>query len=376
MRKPTARSELRTGAGAGAADDIAPRLLPWFERHGRHSLPWQTDRSAYRVWISEIMLQQTQVATVIPYFERFVARFPSLVSLAAADLDDVLAHWSGLGYYARARNLHRAAQIVAAEHDARLPDEFDALAALPGIGRSTAGAILALAHGRRFAILDGNVKRVLARYHAVPGWPGEARVGRELWALAEWHTPQARVGDYTQAIMDLGASVCTRTRPHCAVCPLAGGCRAHEAGAMHRYPAPRPKRARPKREVAVLVLRHGARGVLLERRPAAGVWGGLYSLPELGEHDSAGQWCERRLGARPVTERELPPVFHAFTHFELELRPRLIELAAAPAAAMDGDGWLWYNARESQAVGLPAPVGRLLRKLAAAGDASLEGRIP
>jgi len=338
---------------------LAPRLLEWFDAHGRHDLPWQLERTPYSVWVSEVMLQQTQVGTVIPYYERFIARFPTVAALAAAPLDDVLANWAGLGYYARARNLWRAACIVVAEHGGRVPEDFDALHALPGIGRSTAGAILAQALGGRFPILDGNVKRVLARYHAVAGWPGESRVANELWRHSEAHTPRERVADYTQAIMDLGATLCTRAKPACTVCPLASDCAAALAGAQALYPAPRPKRERAQRRVAVLVVRAPDGRVLLERRPAQGIWGGLYSLPELGREESPREWCARSLGACVAAERELSVIEHAFTHFDLDLEPMLVTLAASPSAVQDRDDWLWCRP-EALAVGVPAPVAALL----------------
>jgi A/G-specific adenine glycosylase len=340
---------------------IAPALLAWFDLHGRRDLPWQTERTPYSVWISEIMLQQTQVGTVIPYFHRFMARFPTLRALAAAELDDVLAQWSGLGYYARARNLWSAARIVVEEHAGSLPATLDELQALPGIGRSTAGAILAQARGMRLPILDGNVKRVLARYHAVEGWPGSPSVMNALWSYAEAHTPHERVADYTQAIMDLGATVCTRTRPACTVCPLVGDCAAGRTGTQTRYPAPRPKRVRAQRRVAVLIVQAPDGRVLLERRPAAGIWGGLYSLPELPADASPRHWCERVFGVGVVAERTLTTVEHAFTHFDLDLEPCLLRLAAEPSAVMDRDDWLWCKPREL-AVGVPAPVATLLRE--------------
>ncbi len=346
---------------------IAPRLLPWFDVHGRHHLPWQIDRTAYRVWISEIMLQQTQVATVIPYFQRFMARFPDVAALAQASVDEVLALWSGLGYYARARNLHNAARRVVDDHAGELPAAFDALAALPGIGRSTAGAILALAHEQRFAILDGNVKRVLTRYHAVEGWPGDTRVARELWSLAEHHTPHERVRDYTQAIMDLGATLCGRSRPDCARCPLSGDCLAYARGTPQRYPTPRRRRERPCRETSMLIVQADDGAVLLQRRPAAGVWGGLYCFPEPEDDESASQWCRRQLGARRCRDHRLPSLTHAFTHFELTIHPVLVRLESLPAAVMEGEEWLWYKREQSRQVGLPAPVARLLDVLAA-GD--------
>ncbi len=339
---------------------VAPRLLAWFDAHGRHDFPWQRDRKPYSVWVSEIMLQQTQVGTVIPFYERFMRRFPTLQALATAPLDDVLAHWSGLGYYARARNLWRAARIVSDEHDGELPASFDALHALPGIGRSTAGAILAQAHGQRWPILDGNVKRVLARFHAVPGWPGEPPVANALWSYAEAHTPHERVADYTQAIMDLGATLCARSRPACTVCPLASECAAALAGTQARYPARRPRRERPQRCVAVLVVRDPDGRVLLERRPARGIWGGLYSLPELRADDSASDWCARVLGAAVAAERVLATIAHAFTHFDLDLTPRVLELAAAPAVVNDRDDLYWCRPGADLGVGVPAPVAALL----------------
>ena len=340
---------------------LAPRLLAWFDAHGRHDLPWQRERTPYSVWVSEIMLQQTQVGTVVPYFERFMTRFPSLAALAQAPLDDVLGAWSGLGYYARARNLWRAAKTVAAEHGGEMPQDFDALHALPGIGRSTAGAILAQAHGQRWPILDGNVKRVLSRYHAVAGWPGAPRVERELWVHAEAHTPHDRVADYTQAIMDLGATLCVRARPACTVCPLVQDCASAREGTQAQYPAPRPKRERAQRQVAVLVVQDPDGRVLLERRPAEGIWGGLYSLPELPLEDSAEAWCERALGARVTAQRELATIEHAFTHFDLDLMPQLLTLAASPSAVMDRPDWLWYKLGTTLAVGVPAPVAALLK---------------
>jgi A/G-specific adenine glycosylase len=339
---------------------VAPRLLAWFDAHGRHDFPWQRDRTPYSVWVSEIMLQQTQVSTVIPFFRRFMRRFPTLGALAEAQLDDVLNCWSGLGYYARARNLWHAARIVVEQHGGELPTSFDALHALPGIGRSTAGAILAQAHGQRWPILDGNVKRVLARFHGVAGWPGLPTVANELWRHAETHTPHERVADYTQAIMDLGATLCARSGPKCTVCPLVNDCAAAQAGAQALYPAPRPKRERAQRQVAVLVVRDPAGRVLLERRPARGIWGGLYSLPELPADDSPGDWCARVLGAAVAAERVLATIEHAFTHFDLDLVPRLLELAATPAVVNDRDDWHWCRPGAELAVGVPAPVALLL----------------
>lgn len=344
------------------SEAFSAALLGWYDRAGRRELPWQLERSPYRVWVSEIMLQQTQVGTVIPYYERFMRRFPSIGTLAAAPLDEVLHHWSGLGYYARARNLHRAAQAVMQQHGGRFPETIDQLRALPGIGRSTAGAILALARDQRHPILDGNVKRVLARVHAVAGWPGEAAVERKLWSLAEQHTPGLRVADYTQAIMDLGATVCRRARPLCEACPLASLCTALQHGRQAEFPAARPKRARPRRRTRMLLLRDPDGAVLLERRPLQGIWGGLWCPPELGE-ESAANWTRRTLGAGVDPAPPLPLVHHGFTHFELEIEPVPARLRAPPGAVMEPERWVWYNARSPARLGLAAVVSRLIEAL-------------
>ncbi len=344
-------------------NDFAARLLAWFDVHGRHDLPWQRPGDPYAVWVSEIMLQQTQVATVIPYYQRFMARFPDLASLAAASEDEVLAHWSGLGYYARARNLHRAARQAVAEHGGRLPEDIDTLQTLPGIGRSTAGAILSLALGQRHAILDGNVKRVLARHHAIPGWPGQAAVARTLWSLAEALTPDERVAEYNQAMMDLGATLCTRSRPACERCPLAADCAARRQGRQADFPGRKPRRPLPERRVQMLLVRDPEGRVLLERRPAEGVWGGLWSLPELPADADPLAWC-RGQGYHPIgTARALPSRRHTFSHFHLEILPREIRLEKAGCGVADGDRLRWYHSRELAALGLAAPVARLLREI-------------
>jgi A/G-specific adenine glycosylase len=340
---------------------FAARVLAWFRTHGRRDLPWQHDPTPYRVWVSEIMLQQTQVATVIPYFERFVARFPTLRALAAAELDEVLALWSGLGYYARARNLHCAAQTVVARHGGELPMSHEALVELPGIGRSTGAAILALSSGARLAILDGNVKRVLARYHAIAEWPGAPRAQSALWEHAERHMPVTDVAADTQAMMDLGATLCTRAKPRCTECPLESDCKARAHGLEEKLPASRPKRARPARAVTVLVVRDGAGRILLERRPEHGIWGGLYSFPELAADEGAADWCRKRLGAEIETHSALPPVAHAFTHFDLKLSPVAVDLGQTARAVMDGGRWLWHDAATAVPGGVPAPIARILR---------------
>lgn len=346
------------------ADSFSDRILRWYDRHGRKDLPWQRERTPYRVWVSEVMLQQTQVATVIPYFERFMARFPDVVALADAAPDEVLHLWSGLGYYARARNLHKAARQVRDLHGGAFPVDFEAVRALPGIGRSTAGAILALACGQRHAILDGNVKRVLARFHALPGWPGEAAVLARLWDCAEAATPEARVADYTQAMMDLGATVCTRTRPACDRCPLGADCAAHRAGSQTAYPAPRPRRALPVRTTQMLLVREPGGAVLLQQRPPSGIWGGLWSFPEVASPDEIGPWCRHALGRDAGPPQAWPALRHTFSHFHLEITPWLVELADNRAdAVLEGPPTVWYNTRTADPRGLAAPVIRLLEAL-------------
>jgi len=347
---------------------FSQRLLGWFAQYGRHDLPWQQDRSAYRVWISEIMLQQTQVATVIPYFERFMSRFPDIKSLAGAELDEVLHLWTGLGYYARARNLHRAAQQLRDQHGSDFPDDFEQVLALPGIGRSTAGAILAQARDQRFAILDGNVKRVLARYHAVPGWPGEKTVENRLWALAEHYTPTQRVRDYTQAIMDLGATVCRRRQPDCPACPLAEDCQARRQGNPHDYPGRKPRKALPVRQTTMLILQNAAGEVLLEQRPPAGIWGGLWSFPECPPDTPPQQWCASQLGLEAGELTPQAPLRHTFSHFHLDIQPLCGQIEGQLPRIMEPSKRVWYNTRRPDERGLPAPVKSLLQELATASD--------
>ena len=351
-----------------ASSAIAPRLLRWFDTHGRKNLPWQHPRSAYRVWLSEVMLQQTQVATVIPYFLRFVEKFHDLGTLAGAPLDDVLALWSGLGYYSRARNLHRAARICVERHGGELPSDFEALAALPGIGRSTAGAILAQAHGLRFPILDGNVKRVLARWRGVQGWPGETSVSRNLWTIAEINTPEERLADYTQAIMDLGAGVCTRARPRCSECPLATDCIASAQNLTAQLPARKPSRKLPTRQTIMLVLRDAHGRLLLERRPPTGVWAGLWSLPEAADRDSAFSHSAHCRGqARSTVEFEALPAFvHTFSHYRLEVTPLVLRVASGQQVSEE-PGQRWLHPHEAAELGLPAPVRKLISSLDSAG---------
>jgi len=339
---------------------VAPLLLEWWDLHGRKDLSWQHDASPYRVWVSEIMLQQTQVATVERYYDRFVDRFPDVAALAAADLDAVLHLWSGLGYYARARNLYRAAGVVCDEYDGELPTDLDALMSLPGIGRSTAGAVLALSGNQRHPILDGNAKRVLARLFGIDGWTGSTANLRVLWNLAHACTSAVRPAHYTQAIMDLGATLCTRGRPDCERCPLSGACVARRDGLTLSIPAPRPRRERPQRAAVLVMLVREDGAVLLERRPDSGVWGGLWCFPETETVDAVGDWCLNRVGIVPQELSVRPVVSHRFTHFDLDMTPVEARITAGPSRVMDSDRWLWYNRHKPAAVGLAAPVARLL----------------
>ncbi len=346
-------------AERGAVSPFASRVVRWQRRHGRRDLPWQAGADAYRVWLSEIMLQQTQVATVIPYFARFVARFPDVRPLAAASEDAVLALWSGLGYYSRARNLHAAARTIVTEHGGCFPDTQQGLAALPGIGRSTAAAIAALAFGRRCAILDGNVKRVLARHAGIEGWPGARTVETALWQLAETRVPSRDVRTYTQGLMDLGALVCTRQRPTCDTCPLQADCVARKTGRATELPAPRPRRALREKSVAMLLLRDRGE-LMLEKRPARGVWGGLWSLPELDPDADASAHCHACYGFEVHALHALPVLSHTFTHFRLNIQP--LEVHLAPRGTTP-PGQIWLAPKDALEAALPAPVRTLLMRL-------------
>jgi A/G-specific adenine glycosylase len=359
-----AAAACRPGGGHAAAERaFAPALLDWQRRHGRHDLPWQRTRDPYRIWLSEIMLQQTQVGTVIPYYARFLERFPDVGALAAAPADQVMALWAGLGYYARARNLHACAKAVVENHDGRFPETADALAELPGIGRSTAAAIAAFAFGRRAAILDGNVKRVFCRAFGIDGFPGQVAVERELWALAERLLPAGDIEPYTQGLMDLGATLCTPKRPACGRCPLHGACRARIEGRVDELPSPKPKKALPQRTLGVLILRHGD-AVLLERRPPAGIWGGLWSLPELRDAEPADHAVLRLLGRRTPCVSGAP-IRHSFTHFRLEITPWESAVGASATRVDEPGGHVWAPLGDLPEYGLPTPIRILLTRSAA-----------
>ena len=338
------------------------QVLQWFDRHGRKNLPWQKNISPYRVWISEIMLQQTQVATVIPYFEKFMERFPTVQKLAAAEQDDVLHLWSGLGYYSRARNLHKAAKMVVDAFAGEFPRSVDKLTELPGIGLSTAGAIASISMGIRAPILDGNVKRVLARYRAVEGWPGQSAVAKELWAIAEQYTPEERTADYTQAMMDLGAMICTRTRPSCLLCPLQDCCLAHQANEESRFPGKKPKKDKPERAVKMLMVINQFGEVLLEKRPSTGIWGGLWGFPEIQHNDDLEEKAIHLTGLEMEGFEEWDAFRHTFSHYHLDITP-VKAFAHDSNRVADGNRWHWYQPEQPSELGLAAPVTRLMEKI-------------
>ena len=338
--------------------DFRQAVLNWFDRHGRKDLPWQTEKTPYAVWISEVMLQQTQVATVIPYYQHFMARFPTVAALAVASLDEVLAAWSGLGYYARARHLHAAAALLVTRHQGQIPPDMTALTGLPGIGRSTAGAILSLGYGQRAAILDGNVKRVLSRHFAVEGWPGQSRVSAELWRLSECLTPTQRVADYNQAMMDLGATCCLKTRPVCIGCPLSTTCQALASGRVAELPATRPRAALPCRRCYLLILTDRVGRIRLVQRPPAGLWGGLWAFPEFATEDALNDGC-LKYGLDPRRLRVGPSGRHSFSHYHLDYTPVSLDAVdLQPQAVAETAAEAWFKPDALPAV--PALVRVLL----------------
>lgn len=364
------------------------KLLKWFNTEGRKNLPWQQNPTPYRVWVSEIMLQQTQVITVIPYYERFMQRFPTIKCLAKAPVDDVLKEWTGLGYYARARNLHKAATIIQTIHNGIFPTDFETVMQLPGIGRSTAGAILALSQQQHHAILDGNVKRVLCRVFAIQGWPGQSKIQDKLWQLSEQLTPKKQTHHYTQAMMDLGATVCSRTKPQCHRCPLKQECRAQAEQATHLYPEARPKKVKPTHQTVVLILKQARKKqIFLEKRPSKGIWGGLWSFPEypstskktktqikmIDQATDIAKWCSDHLNLVVNSQQIWPSFRHTFTHFHLDIQPILcivtpgkklqINTARTESGIKSSIESYWHSLGEPLQVGVAAPIKKLLEDL-------------
>jgi len=372
---------------------FASLLLAWFDQYGRHDLPWQQNINPYRVWVSEIMLQQTQVKTVVPYYLKFMQSFPTIADLANASQEQVLSHWAGLGYYARGRNLHKAAQMIVNEYGGVFPHKFDDIVALPGIGRSTAGAILAIALQQRYAILDGNVKRVLSRFYAVEGWPGEKAIENKLWLLADDLTPKTRFGDYTQAIMDLGATLCTRSKPNCQACPQQDNCQAFKQNRVADFPYKKPKKDKPIKQAWLLIYTNEHDDILLQQRPQKGIWGGLWSLPEF----TSMRLCEQFVQSQTISQHTLIEwdVFrHTFSHYHLDIHPMYLKVedsanlainvaenkvpycADLPEGLMDNldnqanidcdkplRTWYSLEALKNKKVGVPAPVSKLITQL-------------
>jgi len=336
-------------------NSISKPLLQWFDQHGRHSLPWQGNpANIYHVWLSEIMLQQTQVSTVIGYFNNFIRHFPNLASLASASEDSVLAQWAGLGYYARARNLHKSAKVVVQDYQGVFPVNIEQVVALPGIGESTAGAILSISHNQNHAILDGNVKRVLSRYHQVRGHYGQSQTIKQLWALAKQHTPNTRNDDYTQAIMDLGATLCTRSHPDCGRCPIKQGCQAYQCSTQAEYPNPKPKKNKPSRSIAMLVYQNKQGQVYLEKRPVKGIWGGLWSFVECEDNAQEIGRTIQQFDTSAYINRTLKPIKHSFTHYHLTISPVIVSCSEQACG---------FRSTNQLKVGVPTPVNKILAQL-------------
>ncbi|WP_028450968.1 A/G-specific adenine glycosylase [Chitinibacter tainanensis] len=337
--------------------DFATRLIAWQREHGRHGLPWQV-ADGYHVWLSEIMLQQTQVTTVLDYYPRFLAKFPTIFDLAAAPLDDVLALWSGLGYYTRARNLHKCAQAVVAQYGGRFPSDPVLVAELPGIGRSTAAAITAFSYGTRAAILDGNVKRVLTRWAGIEGYPGVKAVENRLWDLANALLPAADIEAYTQGLMDLGATVCTPKKPSCLTCPMSADCQARLSNRQAELPTPKQKKAVPEKSTVMLIIRNAQGQILLQKRPPTGIWGGLWSLPEVDSTLAANELVAQQFGLEIELEPALPDFVHVFTHYKLTITPQPAYVTGAQGVRSDQTQW--FSQQEALAAGIPTPVRKLL----------------
>ena len=335
-------------------------ILKWSQQNGRKDLPWQKYFSPYPIWVSEIMLQQTQVATVIPYFNRFLRKFPTVTDLAAAPLDSVLHQWAGLGYYARARNMHKSAQIIATLPE--FPSSMDQLIKLPGIGRSTAGAILSMGFGKWAAILDGNVKRVLTRIHGIESWSGDSRTERELWRLSESYTPNQNCAEYSQAMMDLGALLCTRNKPICTDCPLNKCCNAYLTQRTEQIPQPRPNKALRKRSCYMLLIHTPRHRCYLEKRPPNGIWGGLWACPEFSIKQELFEWCSKHDIKQDILKWH-PTLRHSFTHFHLDYTPVSALLNKPVDMIMEDQHSIWYNPTSTKSCGMPAPVNRLVDRI-------------
>ena len=341
--------------------DFSTRLITWQKLHGRHDLPWQNTTDPYAIWVSEIMLQQTQVAAVIGYYQKFMQRFPDIATLANATQDEVLQHWSGLGYYSRARNLHNAAQTIMDSHQGVFPSDFLTIQTLPGIGRSTAAAIASFAFNQVQTILDGNVKRVLARHFAIEGWTSTPKLEKELWVLAESLLPEIGMVAYTQGLMDLGATLCTRSKPECTRCPLANSCMALKQGRTHQLPTPKPRKVTPEKNTTMLILRQGD-NILLEKRPPSGIWGGLWSFPETDTAQDLVQYAKLHFGVAVEAEAPLATLSHAFTHFKLHINPQPL-MVVSKHTQLNESVNVWLNITDAMGAAIPTPVRKILQSL-------------
>jgi len=341
--------------------NFSNRLIAWQKQHGRHDLPWQNTTDPYAIWVSEIMLQQTQVTAVIGYYSKFMQRFPTIATLANATQDEVLQHWSGLGYYSRARNLHNAAQTIIDEHNGVFPQDFDTIQTLSGIGRSTAAAIASFAFNQVQTILDGNVKRVLTRHFAIDGWPGTPKIEKELWVLAEQLLPKTDMVAYTQGLMDLGATLCTRSKPQCGRCPLNASCGAFQQQRVHLLPTPKPRKAIPEKNTTMLILRQGD-NVMLEKRPTTGIWGGLWSFPELDDNADVISISQQRFGVTAQLQKALPRLSHAFTHFKLHITPQPLQVTKQ-SPKLSEPGHIWLSIEDAIGAAIPTPVRKILQSL-------------
>jgi len=341
--------------------DFSSRLIAWQKQFGRHDLPWQNTTDPYAIWVSEIMLQQTQVTAVIGYYSKFMQRFPTVAALAAATQDEVLQHWSGLGYYSRARNLHNAAQTIMDEHGGVFPQDFETIQALSGIGRSTAAAIVSFAFNQVQTILDGNVKRVLARHFAIEGWPGTPKIEKELWTLAESLLPETGMVAYTQGLMDLGATLCTRSKPQCTLCPVADSCLALKQGRVHALPTPKPRKSTPQKNTTMLILRQGD-SILLEKRPPSGIWGGLWSFPETDGLQDLVHHAKQRFGMDVEVGVPLAKLSHAFTHFKLNINPQPL-MVVSQQTTLNESANLWLSIEDAMGAAIPTPVRKILQSL-------------
>lgn len=342
--------------------EFATRIITWQKVHGRHSLPWQNTHDPYAIWVSEIMLQQTQVAAVIGYYAKFMARFPSITALAVATQDEVLQHWSGLGYYSRARNLHNAAQIIVDDHAGQFPQDFNAIIALPGIGRSTAAAISSFAFGKAEPIMDGNVKRVFARHFSIVGWPSLPKNEKQLWALADELMPQTDMIAYTQGLMDLGATLCMRSKPKCMICPLVETCVAYATNRVKELPTSKPRKTIPEKQTTMLILRRGNE-VMLEKRQPAGIWGGLWSLPEARDDEDFVRLCQQRFGTETAQIEALKPLIHVFTHFKLHIKPQPMQVLKVQHLVKEANATIWLDIDDAIGAAIPTPIRKILLSL-------------